>query len=346
MADWGKRVLVGALLGAVFGVLVGLGLARVLWPVPEAVPVPPPAPTDTPRAELPTPVPVEEGEQPSFGEAVVLVSALYALDGDAERARQRLEALGLDDPATTVAELALEHAGAGNGQVATDLATLAAALGQVQGEWLAYVATTTPTSTPSPLPTATATPSSTTTPTPSPAPTETPTAVPSPVPSATLAPTRRPAATRPPTATPPRPVSTPLTLDWDVRVSMLSPPVKHRPADVAPGETYWRLVSLEWWKPDEGGNTMLYASAIDEDGQPVWGQEMIVENGGHTVLYTDPKPGERYGVNFPMTSTLNSYQAFVGGDLPSDRVTGLGLGLALGTLDHTTFVLVFQRTRN
>ena len=84
--------------------------------------------------------------------------------------------------------------------------------------------------------------------------------------------------------------------------------------------------------------------ARDEDGLPVWGQEIIIENGGHTVLYTDPKPGEHHGLNNQMTSTRNSYRAFVGGDLPSDRVTGMGLGLWLGGLDHTAFVLVFQRT--
>jgi hypothetical protein len=350
VADWGRRVFVGALLGAVLGVLLGLVLARVLLPVPEVAPLPSPVPSDTPTSIPPAPIPNVDGGQPDFGEAVVLMSALYALDGDTERAQQRLEALGLDDPATTVAELALEHAAAGNRQVATDLATLAAALGQEQGEWLAYVATATPTDTSTPPPTATATaspsPSPTASPTPSPTSTNTPTTVPSPLPPATAVPTQGLAATKPPTASPPRPVSTPLPLDWDYRVSMLSPPVKHRPADVAPGETYWRLVSLEWWKPDEGGNTMIYASAIDEDGQPVWGQEVIIENGGHTVLYTDPKPGEHHGVNFHMTSTLNSYQAFVGGDLPSDRVTGMGLGLWLGGLDHTAFVLVFQRTTN
>mgnify|MGYP001822440625 CR=1 FL=1 len=62
------------------------------------------------------------------------------------------------------------------------------------------------------------------------------------------------------------------------------------------------------------------------------------------MLYTQPKPGEPYGANLPMNSTLNSYQAFVGGDLPSDRVTGLGLGEWYGGLDHTSFILVFQRT--
>ena len=347
MADWGRRVFVGALLGAALGVLVGLVLARVLWPTPEVVTVPSPVPADTstavpPTPLPPTPLPVVEGEQAIGDEALVLVGALYALDGDAERAQQRLEALGLDDPAAAVAALALKHAEAGNWQVATDLATLAAALGQEPDELLAYVATATPTDTATPLPTATSTATPTLSPTPRP--TDTPTTTPSPAPSATPVPTQRPAAANPPTATPRPAVSTPLPLAWDYRVSMLSPPVRHKPADVAPGETYWRLASMEWWKPDEGGNTMLYASAIDEDGLPVWGQEIIIENGGHTVLYTDPKPGEHHGVNFHMTSTLNSYQAFVGGDLPSDRVTGMGLGLWLGGLDHTAFVLVFQRT--
>jgi hypothetical protein len=342
VVNWGRRVFAGALLGAALGVLVGMLLARVLWPAPEVVAVPSSVATDTATVVPPTQALVLQGGQPPNDEALVLVGALYALDGDTERARQRLEALGLDDPTAAVATLALEHAEAGNRQVATDLATLAAALGQESGELLAYVATATPTDTATPLPTATSTatptPTPTLTPTATPTPTDAPTTTPSPVP------TQRPVAVKPPTATPRPAASTPLPLNWDYRVSMLSPPIKHRPADVAPGVTYWRLVSMEWWRPDEGGNTMIYASTLDENGQPVWGQEVIIENGGHTVLYTEPKPGEHHGVNFHMTSTLNSYQAFVGGDLPSDRVTGLGLGLSLGALDHTTFVLVFQRT--
>ncbi|MEJ2211858.1 MAG: hypothetical protein P8129_22865 [Anaerolineae bacterium] len=116
-------------------------------------------------------------------------------------------------------------------------------------------------------------------------------------------------------------------------------------AQVAPGERYWRLVRLEWWKPGEGGNTMLYVSTLDEQGRPVWRQEVVVEHGAAERFYTDPKPGEPYGVDYPMANTLNSYQVFVGGELPSDRVTGLGLGEYLGGLDHTTFVLVFQLAR-
>ena len=136
-----------------------------------------------------------------------------------------------------------------------------------------------------------------------------------------------------------------MPLEWDRRVDMLSPPVKVLGADVAPGQRYWRLVRLEWWKQSEGGNTLLYVSTLNENGQPVWGQEVIIENGGHTVLYTDPKPGEPYGVNFRMDGALNSYHVFVGGDLPSERVVGLGLGETPGIKEHTTFVLAFQRSK-
>jgi hypothetical protein len=273
---------------------------------------------------------------PARDEALLLISALYALDGDLERAQERLATLGLDDPAAAVAQLALNHAAAGNHQVATDLATLAAALGHEQSELLAYVATATPTTTP--LPTDTSTPAATSTPTPTRTPKPTPTQTP------TASPTRRPAAPKPPTATPRPPAATPLPLEWDHRVDLLEPPVRLVRADATPGETYWRLVRLEWRKAGEGGNTLLYITTLDEQGRQVWGQKVIVENGGHTELYTNPQPGQPHGANFPMSSTLNSYLAFVGGDLKSDRVTGMGLGEYRGGLDHTSFILVFQRT--
>jgi hypothetical protein len=326
------------MVGAVIGVLFGLGLSRILWPAPVAPPLPPPSPTDVQPEATPSPVAVVETSR-TRDEAVVMVGALYALDGDLERARERLIALGLDDPAATVAGLALRHASAGNRQLAIDLATLAAALGQKQDELLAYIATATPTDTPKPTPTYTPVPSNTPAPTATPMPSSTPSRTP------TAAPARRSASQQPPTASPVSSAATPFTLEWDYRVSVLDPPVRLVPADVAPGQSYWRLVRLEWWKPGEGGNTLIYITTLNENGQPVWGQEVVVENGEHTVLVTNPKPGEPYGANFPMFSTLNSYQVFVGGDLPSERVTGLGLGEFLGGTDHTTFVLVFQRNR-
>ncbi len=339
MAGWGRRVLAGSLLGAALGVLLGLGLARLLW-FPAASPTPLP-PTST--ALLPTPMaePSATGEpsagrDPAVEEALVVISALYALDGDLQRAQQRLSGLALGDPSAALADLALARAADGQEQVATDLATLAAALGQQQEALLAYVASATLTPT--------ATPTSSPTPTPTALPSDTPT--PRPSDTAAPQPTRRPAATAAPSATPVPPPPTALPWDWwDRRVDLLEPPVRLVEAGVAPGERYWRLVRLEWWRPGEGGNTMIYISTLDEQGRPVWRQEVIVEHGVQERLYTDPKPGEPYGANYPMANTLNSYHVFVGGELPSDRVTGLGLGEWLGGMDHTAFVLIFQLTR-
>jgi hypothetical protein len=136
-------------------------------------------------------------------------------------------------------------------------------------------------------------------------------------------------------------------LVWDPQVYLLDSPISLVPADVAPGQLYWRLVRLEWLRPGESGsgNALIYINTFRQDGQPKWGQEVIVENGGHTSLYTEPQTGNPYGANFPMYSTLNSYQVFVGGDYPSERLTGLGLGLSLGDLAHTSFILEFQLTR-
>ena len=345
MTGWGNRVLWGSMIGAAVGVLIGLALSRVLWP---ATPSPSPAllvPTGTPVEVAPSPalVVVAEEMAAARAEALVMVSALYMLDGDLERARERLAALGLDDPAGEIAELALHHVSAGNEQVATDLATLAMALGHQARDLLTYVAT------PTPSPTATETP--TPVPTETPVPTVSPTPLPPPTltlpPSSTPAPAAAPPqpTKRPPTVTPLPPVATPLPLVWDHRVDMFSPSVKLVEAEAQPRQTYWRLVRLEWWKANEGGNTMIYVSTISEKGQPVWGQEVIVEHGLQERLHTDPKPGEPYGTNYPMSATLNSYQVYVGGDLPSDRVVGLGLGEWYGGLDHTSFVLVFQRSR-
>jgi hypothetical protein len=340
MPNWGRRVVAGSLLGAALGVLLGLVLARLLWPAAGPVPgdmAAAPSSTPQPPTEAPLPtlaVPAEECRGPE--DALVLVAALYAVDGDLERAQERLDALGLDNAAGKAAEAALRQAAGGNPQLATDLATLAAALGQESPELLAWVATPTATATPTPRPSATA--SATLTPVPS---------ATNPLPPTSLPPTatrRPPAATAPP-ASPVAAAPTALPWDWwDHRVDLLEPPVRLVEAKVAPGERYWRLVRLEWRKPGEGGTGLLYVTTLDERGVPAWGQEVIVEHGAQERLYTSPKPGEPYGINYPMYSTLNSYLVFVGGAQPSDRVTGLGLGEWLGGMDHTTFVLVFQLT--
>jgi len=329
MTDWPKRVLVGSLLGSVIGVLIGLWLARLLWPAAEPTPTAPPPPTA---------IAVIEPKEPD-DQALVLISALYAVDGDLDRAQERLAVLSLGDPPQALADLAVRYGPAGSSEVATDLATLAAALGCQPQELVAYIATPTATAadTPSPTPVPpTPTPLPMVTPSPSPAPSVTP------LPSAT----RRPAATRLPVPTS-TPAPTLRPLEWDPQVYSLDTPIKLMPAEVAAGQLYWRLVRLDWRRPGEegSGNCIIYITTFKQDSQPKWGQEVIVENGGRTTLYTQPKPGEPYGADFAMGSTLNSYAVSVGGEYPSEKVAGLGLGVWLGGLDHTSWILEFQLAR-
>ena len=227
---------------------------------------------------------------------IVLVSGLYAVDGDVERARARLGLLGLEDPAVTVADLAERFLQEGRGDIlVVDLATLARALGTERAGLLPYVATATP-------------------------------VPPEPAPAGLV------------------PVPLP-TVDWDHRLSFkLEPPVKLIPAEVESGQTYWRLIRAYWQTPEEGHDKFhIFANVLNKDGVPI-PQPIIIENGGKTTVPAEPKPDSEYLINYPMNGTLGSYTCSVAGDIPSDRIAGLGLGFTKGGKDHTSFLLTFQET--
>lgn len=311
---WSK-ILIGVLVGIAIGLLIDLWLGG-----------------DTQHTEDYTAV-LAELEEQRREDYIVLVSALYALDGSPARAKERLARLNEEDPARSVADLALKYiAGDKDLEVTQDLATLAHALGAGDEVMLAYVVT--PTHTPTPMPTATNTPLPTPTSTEMPEPTANPTATPVILPTPT------------PTPVPPTPTPAPTLqpLRWDHRLdTWLYPPVRLEPAAAEPGQTYWRLVVAEWLNLDEsGGAHFIYISTTDETGNPLPGQTVFVDNGGRTTLVTEYKAGTDYGVTFPMYGTLGSYTCHVEG--LSDRVIGMGLGERKGDKEHTAFHLVFQRT--
>jgi len=310
------------------GVLAGIaiGLLAVLWVGRDI------QPTKDYTVDL---IDLEEQRREDY---IVLVSALYALDGDLARAEERLARLNEEDTARLVADLAIKYIARNKGlEVTQDLATLAHALGAGDKVMLAYVVT--PTHTPTFVPTVTNTPLPTPTSTKTPRPTVNPTATPAALPTSTL--TLPPTPTSAPT---PTPVPTLRPLRWDSRLdTWLYPPVRLEPAAAEPGQTYWRLVVAEWRSPDEsGGIHYIYLSTLDETGNPLPGQRVFVDNGGRTILVTEYKAGTDYGVTFPMYGTLGAYTCHVEG--LSDRVVGLGLGAVKGAKEHTAFHLVFQRT--
>jgi len=229
---------------------------------------------------------------------IVLVSGLYAIDGDVERARARLGALSLPDAGAAVADQAERFRQEGRGDpLVVDLATMARALGAEREGLLPYVAT------------------------PTPAPTQFQT-IPGGLGPGSLPP-----------------------IDWDIRLSAkLEPPVKLVPADVQPGQTYWRLIRAQWQTPEEGGDKFhIFANVLNKDGVPIT-QPIIVENGGKLTVAAEPKPDSEYLINYPMSGTLGAYSVYVAGDTPSDRIDGLGLGYYKGGKDHTCFLLTFQET--
>jgi len=219
---WSK-IFLGVLAGIAIGLLVDLWLGRDTQPTKDYT------------------VALTDLEEQRREDYIVLVSALYALEGDLTRAEERLARLNEEDTAQLVADLAIKYIEGDKGlEVTQDLATLAHALGAGDEVMLAYVIT--PTHTPTSVPTATSTPL----PTPTPTSTETPRPTASPTATPTALPTSTPTPVPPtPTSAPaPTPVPTLWPLQWDSRLdNWLYPPVRLEPAAAEPGQTYWRLVA-------------------------------------------------------------------------------------------------------
>jgi hypothetical protein len=132
-----------------------------------------------------------------------------------------------------------------------------------------------------------------------------------------------------------------LPLEWDSRLDAMG--VKLVRAQPAAGETCFRLVKAKWLDEIESqGRHHIFVDVLDEGGQRMIGQRVIVSNGGQNVLVTEDKPPPELSCNFPMFAVLGSYSCQVEG--VSDVVTGMGMGSAeLPTHKlHTSFELTFQ----
>jgi LysM repeat protein len=167
-----------------------------------------------------------------------------------------------------------------------------------------------------------------------------------PVSSPTTAPQRTPAPS-------PAPNNNPLPLEWDPRLNELPcvrlVTVAARGILLHPGDRYWRLVAARWLSEDESRRDIqIYVDLLDEAGRRVYGERVAFDNGGHQSVLSEKQsccfPWD-YPVKCPMFNVLCSYRTYVEG-LPSDMVTGLGLGTPEHPdwTIHTGFVLTFQRT--
>jgi hypothetical protein len=264
---------------------------------------------------------------------IVSVSDSYAANGDLTQAREQVMALEEGEAAEVVAEMAARYIDrAEDVDTTRRLIDLAQALGADNPALQEYKIATAP----SPTPTNTAVP--TATPTHSATPTETHT--PQPTATAKQAPPAPSTAT--PTAPPPAPPR-----EWDRRLDYFWPTVRLEEAQVGAGHWYWRLIRTEWL--EQSGNHHIYVEVLDENGNRSFGQTIVIEYGGSPHYETYPmadKLGEEYAYNFVMGDLLGSYNVYIGGGDPSDKIYGVGLGTRQDPYrtHHTCFFLTFQRT--
>lgn len=300
-------------IGMLGGLLVGLVLGWVAWPVQV------------------TNIDIVDLKPSAQEDYIVLTAKTFQVDQDLARAKQRLSQLHDSKIDEHIVALAKKYAASGNA-TAPSVAALAVALGSTDHE-IALVATTaTPTITLTPTPTNTATPTMTL------APTQTPT------PTATL--TRTPRPTTRPSFTP-TPAPAPAAVTWLPELAKWPDGSKYEPARVSPGQKYWRLAKAIFCDlldkhdycldlPGGGSGDAVYVSLIDASGKRVSGVKIIV---------TKPD-GARDTLDEKSASDMCncSYSFFPNGGgiqvegAPSDKVSGL----TLPNNFHVRYFLTFQ----
>ena len=122
------------------------------------------------------------------------------------------------------------------------------------------------------------------------------------------------------------------------------------PAQVQPGQEYWRLVKGVWYDEEESaGRHHILMDMLDIDGQRQPGVPIGISSPDGLILWTvvktEAKPGERYAANFPMYAVAPAYRAQPRDDVPADAVSGMGLGSIMlpGWKIHTSYGFVWRR---
>lgn len=134
------------------------------------------------------------------------------------------------------------------------------------------------------------------------------------------------------------------------------------PAQVAPGQDYWRVVGVRHLLPEENtGKHNLYAEILDEEGRRVRDTNVQLQRGWEGQHSDESAPLVRFdkGDNEPATNVpIDRNQKLwvsVASDLPSDRVENLHTkhpdepgpnGELWNSIGHHSFFVVFQRTRH
>lgn len=306
----GLPIVIGVCL--LIGLGIGLFIGGVLWPPQIAN------------------VDVTDLKPSAQDEFIVLIADAYAYDQDLASAQKRLAELKDKNIGARVARLAKELA-TNNHSSAANLAALALALGETDAQIALIVTTLTPTVTPTL------------------APTETPT----PLPTLTATPTWTPTTTRTPTRTPtrrpvfsptPKPAAIPPTVWLPAFPAEWPGGVKYEPANVAPGQKYWRLARA------------LYCDIRDErfdcpnlpGGSDGIGIYVLLVNGKAPLLLDGTPANLEDKSNDPQCRC--TYELFPDGrtiqvgNFPSDKISGLALSSVKTKVPqtHVRYFLTFE----
>src|SRR5690242_12972441 len=116
-----------------------------------------------------------------------------------------------------------------------------------------------------------------------------------------------------------------------------------KPANVAPGQPYWAIVSADG-PVDIGGNHHWYVDTLGADGERIVGVPVEFfwdSDQQHKLVPSEAKPGEPYALNLPLYAGGNAYGVRVVDGLPSDEIYGTGLG---DHVKHHSFTTIYKRT--
>lgn len=119
--------------------------------------------------------------------------------------------------------------------------------------------------------------------------------------------------------------------------------------DELSGGLGWYAVKVDWLneKESQGRHHILF-DTLDEQGQRLANVNITVTwPSGFTKVTSQPKPGEPYSCDFPMSPSRNDFSCRVTEAIPSEVVRGIGMGAdtpsGFNAGIHTSTVVVFQR---
>lgn len=127
-----------------------------------------------------------------------------------------------------------------------------------------------------------------------------------------------------------------LPVEWDERLTARGVAIKRPPAALHPGDLYWRVVRARWFSEAEaGGRHHIYVEA--PSGTPF----RVEWPSGSEPGATNGRTGFDAG-NYPMSGSLNEFSVRIEDRVPSETVTGIGMGADGNKNIHTATLVTFE----